>query len=235
MLLTYSPCPCVTQHDPVALRAAARPQPVQASSQAARPQQSYGHARPPLAPALAPALPTARALALALALTLALALALALTPTRSRSRAGDLLRGPRAIAASSAAAVAAAAAAAAVAAAAAAAVGCVARRRRAEPHDPYPSCHRQRRRRQQQRRQPAAAAAAFLTNRTCRIGSARLRVARSCGRVEPPPAGVVRARSAARASQTQGPTDRGWPQKVGRGPQTPPTPRRSDRSWTCCE
>ena len=51
---------------------------------------------------------------------------------------------------------------------------------------------------------------------------------RSCGRVEPPQAGVVRARSVARASQTQGPTDRGWPQKVGRGPQTVPTIRPPD-------
>ena len=158
-------------------------------------------------------------------------LTLALTLTRSCSRAGNLPRGLRASAASSAAAaVAAAAAAAAVVAAATA--GCVARRRRAEPHAPYPSCHQQlRRRRRQQERRQAAAAAALVTNRTCSIGSARLHVIRSCGRVEPPPAGVVRARSVARASQTHGPTDptdRGWPQKVGRGPQTVPTPRRPD-------
>ena len=135
----------------------------------------------------------------------------------------DLPRGPRAIAASSVAVVAAAAAAAVAAAAAAVAaaaaavaaaatVGGVARRHRAEPHAPRPSCRHQRRRQ---------ATAALATNRTCSIhGLARLRVARGCGRVERPQAGVVRARSVARgprASRTQGPTNRGWPHRVGRG------------------
>jgi hypothetical protein len=228
LLLTYSlMCYSMT---------ASRSVPLLALSPYKRPLKQLGPSShmvtlaPPPPPPPAPALTLALTLALALAVTqtLALALALALTLTRSCSRPGDLLRGRRAIAASSAVAVAAAAAAA--AAVAAATVECVARRRRAEPHAPHPSCRLQRWRRwrQQQRRQATARVAASVTNRTCSLGSARLRVVRSCGRVEPPQAGVVRARSVARASQTQGPTDRGWPQKVGRGPQTVPTIRPPD-------